>query len=542
MSQSQTPIDCIIVGYNDIDFQSFAAAQKKRSRFSGAYHEVLTNSIAYRGERLTFVELMNRYIERATGTNPRLNVFEAPALGVCYLKSYLQRRGLHVETANFFNYDKAKLAGWLGQNPRSVVITTTYYIDHSPIVEIVKFIRKHNKDVDIVIGGPHIFNTASDLDEKTQELVYRHIGGDVYVIDSQGEETLYRVLKARRDGESLADIKNLFYMENGKGVRTERDVETNDMDDNAIDWSFFDADAVAPVTYMRTARSCPFKCSFCNYPTMAGKHVLADIEVVEREMRQLKEMGTEYLIFIDDTFNVPLPRFKKLLRMMVDNQFNFKWVSFFRCANADEEAYDLLKASGCIGVFLGIESGDQTILNHMNKAAKVDRYRWGVQMLKDRGIMSFASIICGFPGETEETVANSMKFIEEAGPTFFNVQLYYHDTRAPIARRSEEFGIEGAGYNWKHNSMDWQKASQMAKDFLGQVTNSIPLSLYGFSLWGIPYLLSKGITLEQIEAFGKLTRNVMLDQFKDENAAFPKEDTELEALFASYQHQTVVPA
>ncbi|CAM2068627.1 Radical SAM protein [Sulfidibacter corallicola] len=542
MSQTQAPIDCIIVGYNDIDFQSFAEAQKKRSRFSGAYHEVLTNSISYRGDRVTFVELMNRYIERATGEHPRLNVFEAPALGVCYLKSFLQRRGLRAESVNFFNYDKPRLAALLKQDPRSVVITTTYYIDHAPIVEIVKFVRKHNPNVDIIVGGPHIFNTASDLDEKTQDLVYRHIGANIYIIDSQGEQSLHRVLEARREGASLAEIPNLYYYADGKGHRTERDVETNDLDQNSIDWSFFDSDAVAPVTYMRTARSCPFKCSFCNYPTMAGKHVLADIEVVEKEMRQLKAMGTEYLIFIDDTFNVPLPRFKKLLRMMVDNQFDFKWVSFFRCANADEEAYDLLKASGCIGVFLGIESGDQTILNYMNKSAKVERYRWGVRMLKERGIMTFASIICGFPGETEETVRNSMRFIEESGPTFFNVQLYYHDTRAPISRRSEEFGIEGAGYNWRHNSMDWRGAAEMAKLFLREIENSIPLSLYGFSLWGIPYLLSKGITLEQIEAFGELTRNIMLDQFKEENAAFPEEDRQLEALFANYRHPKAVPA
>ena len=66
--------------------------------------------------------------------------------------------------------------------------------------------------------------------------------------------------------------------------------------------------------------------------------------------------------------------------------------------------------------------------------------------------------------------------------------------------------------------------------------------MYGFSLWGIPYLLSKGITLEQIEAFGELTRNIMLDQFKEENAAFPEEDRQLEAWFANYRHPKAVPA
>src|SRR5580692_8915848 len=77
-------------------------------------------------------------------------------------------------------------------------------------------------------------------------------------------------------------------------------------------------------------------------------------------------------VFVDDTFNVPLPRFKKLLRMMIDKAWGFEWISFFRCSNADEEAFDLMARSGCIGVFLGIESGDQTILEYMDKHAKVE--------------------------------------------------------------------------------------------------------------------------------------------------------------------------
>jgi hypothetical protein len=220
--------------------------------------------------------------------------------------------------------------------------------------------------------------------------------------------------------------------------------------------------------------------------------------------------------------------------MMNANDFNFRWVSFLRCSNVDEEALDLMKDSGCIGVLLGIESGDQRILQLMNKSAKVERYRWGISELNKRGIASFASLICGFPGETEESVNNTIAFIEESKPTFFNVQLYYHDTRAPIQKKAETFGIHGAGYSWSHNTMDWKGAAALAEYMFRSIENSIPLSLYGFSLWGISYLVSKGISMELITEFGRITRPMLLSSFTDDfSVTFKEEEERLMSLFRS---------
>ncbi|MCP5052543.1 MAG: hypothetical protein GY940_35570 [bacterium] len=55
------------------------------------------------------------------------------------------------------------------------------------------------------------------------------------------------------------------------------------------------------------------------------------------------------------------------------------------------------------------------MLKNMNKAAKPERYKWGIQQLKKNNIDSFASLICGFPGETEESIRTTMNFIEETG-------------------------------------------------------------------------------------------------------------------------------
>jgi radical SAM PhpK family P-methyltransferase len=529
-----SPIDCVVVGYNDISFNSFAAAQKKMTHRSGAYHEVMTNSILVDGERLTYMDLINHTVERSTGVHPRLNTFASPSLGVCYLQSYLIKRGFHVESLNFFTHDQERFKELLAERPRSVAITTTYYVDNAPIAEIVAFIRRHAPDTTIIIGGPHIFNLAYDLKSDMLPLVFGMLGADVYVIDSQGEKTLSDVLSCLAGGASLSTVANLYYRdERGDFQQTARQPENNEMDSNSVDWRVLDRELITPLAYLRTARSCPFSCSFCNYPTLAGKHVTTGLEKLADELEYLHSIGTHYLVFVDDTFNVPLPRFKKLLRLMIERQWNFEWISFFRCSNADEEAFDLMEKSGCIGVFLGIESGDQTILEYMEKHAKVERYQWGVEQLRQRNIVTFASIICGFPGETRETAAHSLEFLEAAQPTFFNVQLYYHDPRSPIARRAEEFAIRGGGYSWQHRGMDWRLGADLAKRAFRDVRGSVPLSLYNFSIWSLPYLLSKGFTMQQLVDFGKITREMLVAGFDDVPKDFSREQQRLTDLIAS---------
>jgi len=532
-------LDCVLIGYNDVDFDVFAAKQKRMAKQSGGYHEIKTNSLIHEGKRLTYMAFLNEVIARATGKDPELNVFEAPALGACCLRNHLQKQGFEAEVVNFFNYDKAKLKRLLARNPRAVAITTTFYIDSAPVAEIVKFVRQHNPAVKIIAGGPHILNLASDLDEATLGYVFKSIGADIYIIDSQGEQTLARVAaKLRETDPDLSAIPNLYYADATDRLRrTERKAEQNDLDENSVDWSRFDNDLITPIAYLRTARSCPFKCTFCNYPTMAGAHTLGSVEALERELRQLHAAGTTDVVFIDDTFNVPLPRFKNILRMMIANGFGFRWVSFFRCSNADEEAIALMRESGCQGVLLGIESGDQRQLEYMNKAAKLPRYEWGIQQLNQHGIASFVSLICGFPGETRESVMNTIQFIEKTKPTFFNVQLYFHDLRAPIHRQAERFGIHGAGYNWRHDTMTWQEAAAWACYMLRNIRNATPLGLLGFSLWGVSYLLSQGVSMDQIVRFGELTRPMLYDGLDDRVGEYSREMSELTALFRNFDHE-----
>jgi radical SAM PhpK family P-methyltransferase len=525
-------IDCVVVGYNDIDFQEFCARQQAMADYSGAYQEIKSNSILLDGRRVTYMDLLNRSLEGATGRPAGLSGFATPNLGAVCLVNMLRKHGCTTEIVNFFNHDRDAFERMLKAGVRSVAITTTYYTDSAPIKEIVSFVRERSPDTRIVVGGPHIYNLCADYPPKMQDAALAAIGADFYVFDSQGELTLAQLVAALgRGGSDAASVPNLLYRDaKGTLVRTPRVPERNPMDEIAIDWRRFDRSFFAPTVYLRTARSCPFSCAFCNYPTLAGDHEMQSLAVLEAELRYLHESGVRNVIFVDDTFNVPLPRFKKICRMMIENRFGFRWASFFRCSNSDEEAFDLMAESGCLGVLLGIESGDQTILNNMNKAVKIERYFNGIKALKRRGIVTYGLFFIGFPGETGDTIANTTQFIQETEPDFFLMQLYYHNIHVPVHRRAAEFGIEGAGYSWRHRTMDWRQASAAVEEIYRTIRTPIILPLYGVSLWTVPYLLDHGLDLPTFKSFARKASDMLVRSLDDRPVDFTPDLRELAAL------------
>lgn len=255
----------------------------------------------------------------------------------------------------------------------------------------------------------------------------------------------------------------------------------------------------------RTARSCAFSCAFCDYPERAGALTLADIDTVEREMEELAALGVNRVAFIDDTFNVPMRRFKDLCRMLVRRDFGIEWFSYFRCGHAREpEVYDLMHDSGCRGVLLGIESGDDQVLLNMDKRATTAHYRYGIEQLKARGIFTHASFVVGFPGESPQTVRNTIDFLNEAGPDTFAVNHWYYMQSTPIHGRASQFELTGSGHTWSHCSMNSRQALDAADEMFYSVHNAAWMPVTGLDFWGVPYLLGKGMSPAQIVEF--LTR------------------------------------
>lgn len=548
-------IDCVIIGHNTGNFQEYIAGCKSMAKVNGAYRNAQINSLFLDGRRISYMQLFNAIQKQVDPEAEELSPFDPLGLAGLHLASFLARKGASTAVVGEFQKSKPKLDELLRDEPLTVAITTTFYFEPSPMKEIVSFVRERSPATKIIIGGPYPSHLERGELSDALEMIFEDIGADVYVIDSQGESALARTVNALKSGsalEELQSIPNLLICSEGNFWRTRRQPEDNPINENRVEWSLFDRTALKPFSMMRTAISCPFACAFCSYPVRNGEHRLADIARVEGDLRQLSDIGVEFVYFIDDTFNVPLPRFKELCRMMIKNRFRFKWLSYLRCGNMDIEAVKLAADSGCVGALLGIESGDQLVLQTMNKFASPDKYRQAIRWLEDAGIMTWALFFLGFPGDGDLGLANTISLISETAPSFYSTQMWFYDHATPIHKRAQEFGLQGAGYTWKHKSMTWEQACDNVDRMLREVKSSLYVPQNGFSFETIFYLIGRGFSFRFVKEFVETCRDVVVaglgDTAVDSTKIFSKlqassaRERGVEKEFVPVSRQIVLPA
>ncbi|MCR3759891.1 PhpK family radical SAM P-methyltransferase [Clostridium felsineum] len=500
-------IDCVFIGNNEIGTYEYEAIIKKMGKKSGAYRDLSLSLVELDGKLYSSMEMLN-YLRgkkyKSTVKFEKLKYNElSPA--IAYLGTFFEKEGFKFDFINSFQDEKEKLRKVLLEDDiKTIAITTTLYVMMLPILEIVSFIKKYNSKVKIIVGGPFVFNQNQVLDEKSFKTTLETINADFYIINSQGEDALAQLVKCIKTDKDYRKISNIAYKENNMYVINDLFREDNKLDDNMVNWELFDKKVIGEYVSIRTSISCPFSCAFCGFPERAGEYKYIETKVLENNLNRLRNLGTVKVIyFIDDTFNVPKERFKEILRMMIKNKYDFKWNSMFRCQFADRETVELMKQSGCQGVFLGIESASNTILKNMNKRATKEDFRRGMKLLNEYEILTYTSFIIGFPGETLETVNETLEFIKEMKPTFFRTQLWYCDHITPIWKQKEKYEIQGSSFEWRHKTMDSKTACDIIEKIFVEFQGSIWLPQYKFEVPSIYYLLNEGMSIDEIRIFLK---------------------------------------
>src|SRR5262249_1693591 len=139
-----------------------------------------------------------------------------------------------------FLYEQDKLREYLLEKPLCVAITTTFYGLNFPVNEIIRVIREYDEEVKIVVGGPLVANHHRRYTPEDLLIALDDMKADIYVIESQGEQTLLRIVECLKNGGDLARIPNLIYREaGGKLARTEAEKESNSLDESFVDWRLF---------------------------------------------------------------------------------------------------------------------------------------------------------------------------------------------------------------------------------------------------------------------------------------------------------------
>jgi radical SAM PhpK family P-methyltransferase len=492
-----------LIGHNEGEFADEVEIIRSMGTDSGAWGDLNLSFVEIDGTPRHAMDVINLYNGRQAPGAKRLSNVDFFWPAIAYLTTYLTRRGFTVDYINRFREERALLEEKLrGHDVMAVAVTTTLYVGSWWIEEIVKAVRRCDSAVKIILGGPYIHNQAQVLTPIQLQALCQHLGADVYVISPEGEQALANVLAALKAGHPLGFVDNIVYRRSGRFVRTQTSPESSPLAENMVDYTLFPAERIGDCVTTRTAKSCPFACSFCGFPQRAGKYAYEGIEQVEKELDHIRDIGTvTTLTFIDDTFNVPMNRFKEILRLMIRKDYGFGWTSFLRSDHVDRECIDLMRQSGCESVFLGVESGSDKMLKLMNKTSRSEHYRKVIPQLKEAGIVTYCSLIIGFPGEDDDTVRETLDLLDSTQPDFYRAQLWYCDPTTPIWKRRDELGIKGAAFSWSHPSMDSVAAARVIDQIFLTERQSIWLPQHGFELWSVFYLQRQGMPLEQLKTF-----------------------------------------
>jgi radical SAM superfamily enzyme YgiQ (UPF0313 family) len=273
-----------------------------------------------------------------------------------------------------------------------------------PIKEVISHCRRLS-DAKIVLGGAGY----SIYPEGT--LAY--LGADMG-IQGEGEEAFPALLGRLQMGGSLSGFPCLYLPDQGlQGSRQFRkelgrlpfpDIEvlTAHLPKNQEVW--------LPI---QTRRGCPLDCSYCSTATIEGRRIRKrPPEKVVQEIRSYNDAGFNQFFFVDNTFNLPPSYARALCAKIAAADLGITWQCILYPLEIDKALSTEMARSGCTEACVGFESGSETVLQRMNKRFKLDDVRITCERLKESGIRRAGFLLLGGPGETKETVEESLAFAD----------------------------------------------------------------------------------------------------------------------------------
>lgn len=337
-----------------------------------------------------------------------------PPLGLAYVGAALEEAGYEVKIID------ASPLGWKIDQVVAVVKDfdpdyigiSASTVSFNGIVKLAKLLKK-SVLVPIIIGGPHVTALPDEA------MSYNCF--DVGVI-GEGEETIVELLAAIDKKTSLRRVKGVIFRDKGKLVTTTPRPYIADLDKLPYPARHLMPSLATyhptPATYkkfpvgtMITSRGCPNRCSFCFRGVFGNRWRFHSPEKVVEEMELLvnKHKAAEIRIW-DDTFNVDPKRVKEICRLIIKRGLKVSWTCLGRVNRVDVSMLRLMKKAGCWQISYGIESGSDEILKSINKGITKKMVQEAVNLTYKTGIKSLGFFILGLPGESAQTMEETIAF------------------------------------------------------------------------------------------------------------------------------------
>lgn len=349
------------------------------------------------------------------------NNSDAPySLGLAYLYSALEEAGhqaklLFLNNVDYSASDEAFFKV-VGEMRPQVVGFQVFSMNRVSTFAAMDKLHALYPEIKIVLGGVHASIMYAQIIEKFRYAV---------VVIGEGELTLKELLEAFEGKRPMDGVAGLAYWDGGLKVTVQRElIEDLDTLPDARHEIFFDNDPARTVAHVISSRGCPFDCSFCclktisrrRYRTRGIERVAAEIKALKLKYPRLQEVQ-----FHDDTLLLDNTRVIEFCKLMVKERLGLRFVCSARVKPVSAEMFGWMKKAGFTKIMFGLETGSEKLLDSIHKSiTKSDVINlFNVIKPYDFNITTF--LMCGFPGETDATVQETIDLVRATQRISYNL-------------------------------------------------------------------------------------------------------------------------
>ncbi|MFN8250301.1 MAG: radical SAM protein [Ferruginibacter sp.] len=283
--------------------------------------------------------------------------------------------------------------------------------------------------------GCTVLVSGSDSTDRYE--MYLDAGAD-FILMGEAEVTLQELITAITNGrQDFLPVSGIAFRHQNATVKTKRREVIRDLDALPMPaWDIIDMEPYRSMWQqhagyfsmnMGTTRGCPFKCNWCAKPIYGNRYNVRSPQHVINELLFLKaKYRFDHIWFCDDIFGLKPGWIHEFANLVQEQQlvFDFKIQCRADLLLQEENIKDLARA-GCSNIWMGAESGSQKILDAMDKGTTVQQIQDATHLLKKHGIHPSFFIQFGYPGETKEDIALTVRMINNLLPYEVGISVSY---------------------------------------------------------------------------------------------------------------------
>ena len=338
-------------------------------------------------------------------------------MGILFVASYLKKKGIEADIYNCRGRADRGTADLINKvislKPDIVGFTATTS-SFPGAYKLAAEINKVLPDVKIVFGGVHV----SALREKILEQ-FPLID---YLVTGEGEIAMAELAEGKDPATIQGMISRGAQGIQSCGFRTEL-CELDDLPFPAYHKlegfpKYFEPPLFnyprAPSASIISSRGCLYQCSYCDRSVFRKSFRFNSAEYLYEHMALLKkDFNVKHIFFYDDLFTFNRKRVAEFCGLLMKKPLQMTFNCAVRVGHADDALLKMLKAAGGWMVSIGMESGDQELLDRHKAKVTLDQIRDTVKLIQKNGMRAKGLFMMGLPGETEQTIKKTSDFIKE---------------------------------------------------------------------------------------------------------------------------------